>query len=1227
MLIVRHHVLDDFKSARLARVNVHCFHSSLLNHLTTVRSPCSFPSIFVSLHYGMRHVSRPASAPFTRCVHDHDGKPAGNKGGGGELIALSRMAGGSSCAPAELRIMKWVVLRETYLTKLRGVVSAERKRAKSATTTTVRIGRALNAQSDYTRRSPKLFNLLTELLTVLRRITVEIVEAVERWRGDDKGRPFIWGSSNYLVKVAGDIEFLAHLPGLEEHLGVIVPENPFLSHTGLDGRCTALDRSSIRSRCGRFPLNASGKLGVSAERVAAAAAVLYREVRRAGRRRGGGRGREEGVRPCFDVPPRVVRSPSSRKNRPISPPERYRLGGSGPGKRSGVNDKTSSGMQGERRRRPVNHSDAAVAADDSCSASPCLGGDHNLHGRDGTGYCENHHREEQLASEEGRREQRHNIGQLDGGSRRVSQSVRRRSSGPELTEVGESSRRSQGARRYPRYDAAGEKDRQASEERRAGSRTMRRKSSAAPELAEAERDSRHTQQGPRRSLSYDNEAPEDSPHRCPLPSEEGEDDQDRGVVHGDNRRATETWHLRNNPADGGRRRASQFDRRRSSGYGDSRHAQGERRRSMPHYAVREHGDEGSCALPPDDQSLDYQNGGGVYRYEYHNEQHDGGGTYRGDDQNLDYYYEEGGYGTYADDENEEEFNARDPSAVDDEPYLGKDNYDHYQVVGLDPADAESRPDVSLGPLPATAPEDGAAKDNIVTGQPSGDGPIESPPDPAAMEAHRQEWRSDAEAPVVVQTTEALPAVTGDTRSSDDHRPDDGNHGRMGRRGSPFNLIFNMCDGMLTDLKGLEGRSYGGEDDAYEFQPTALGNPAYTRYGSDHVPTAATIRRDDDQEEEVGGAYIPPAEATVKQNAEADDVAGAGRAETPPPPALRGAVYASLTRNIIAMSREGGIKRKAGSSGGDGGSDTGSPNRIMTDVFSAWAEKTEGRLRHRDAKAESHYRLGRLRHAMSAWETHRATFLGHRMAEAFAGSFGLSSRFFVRFTFDALRAHARGGRLAARNRAILEKFVSRMERFGKARLRQAWRRWALPRMGPEFWGAEHDEALRKLCWHWGRDRLRGALRTWRRQPKTDSEPVRPPLHASGSFAVLKGKLKTVGSFVNPNTTKPPRSMAATTPKASRQQEESTTSNKADFKDEGSWAEWLDNEASISVVSPDGKRASVSAAGNGSSIKFRDDNNVAARGTTKLPSSRSFHGLGAAIKSIKSFRDGRDKSQVR
>lgn len=121
--------------------------------------------------------------------------------------------------------------------------------------------------------SKKLFGLLVELLTVLRRITVEIVEAIERWRGDDTERPFIWGSSNYLVKVVGDISFLDRLPGLEQHLGVSIGNNPFLCYVGLDGRPAFLPSNEVNGQGkaiavapGKLACAASGSLGVSPER-------------------------------------------------------------------------------------------------------------------------------------------------------------------------------------------------------------------------------------------------------------------------------------------------------------------------------------------------------------------------------------------------------------------------------------------------------------------------------------------------------------------------------------------------------------------------------------------------------------------------------------------------------------------------------------------------------------------------------------------------------------------------------------------------------------------------------------------------------------------------------------------------------------------------------------------------------------------------------------------------
>lgn len=1118
------------------------------------------------------------------------------------------MADGSSCAPSELRIMKWVVLRETYLTKLHGVVSADRKRAKS----------------DRKRPSPKLFAILTELLTVLRRITVEIVEAVEKWRRRDKARPFIWGSSNYLVKAAGDVEFLSRLPGLEQHLGVVVADNPFLVQTGLGGRSTVLDRSSIRSRSGQFPLGASESFGVSAERVAAASAVLYREVQRARRERGRGRGRERGRREesnsCSDEPPRVDRSPLSTRHRPASSLGRRSPEGSGSDRRSGRSrDRNSRSRHGERQTRPRQSPGAAAAADASCRAlSPLGDDDRTLDYRNGVRHRESRHRrEEQIVSEK-------DTAHLGGDGGRVCQPARRRSSIPEPTELGNGFRRSQEASRSEDINLVAAGDRPVSEERNfdgrrrdsSSSQHARRRSSAASELTEPGWDNGFTQQAPRRSLPYRSLAPGGDPRNEPRTS--GQFVEGGEPAHRDNRRATEVWHTRNNLTDGGRRRSSQYQRRRSTGSGDSRHAKREARPSLPYYAavVEDNHDE-SRVLPPDDQSLDYQNGGVAYRDEYCYEQQDGGVAYYDDEQNLDYYYEqqEGGYDAYAEVEPQTGYGAGGITA-EDERFTSRGNPDGDPAVDPDPA--ERRPSnagtyTDYGPATATAPEDGAA----------------APEDGAAVD-------NDASAPptddmanagelTVVQPTEALPAVAEETKSTDGPDPQDGNHGRMGRRGSPFNLIFNMCDGMLTDLKGLgdrpnvsEDRSNLGEDDTYHFEPMLLGDLAGMGDRNGGLATSATAGTGDNHAD--GGTCVPLAQADAEQNMVAREGVGGGGQADIPPPKLRGATYASLTRDIVAMSKEGSPKRKGGSSGGDERSGVETSNRVLTEAFLAWAERTEGRLRHRDAKAARHHRLRQLRRSMSAWEAHRAKFLGGRMADAFAGRFALSSRFFVRFAFDALRTHAKGARVAARNRTAMGKFVSHLERFGRARLRQAWRRWAPPKLGTEYWGAEHGEALKKLCRHWGRGRLRGAWATWR-QPE-------PTLHTAGSFAVLKGKLKAAGSFANLKaapTTK--RSLQATAvSQGTRPQEKPPAASKANSEEEDSWAAWLGNEASISVVSPDGEKGSLRAAPETKGVAASNSDNRMAGGEQALSPSRSFRGLGAALKSMKSFRDGRDKSQV-
>lgn len=196
------------------------------------------------------------------------------------------MVDGSQTSSDELRIMKWVVLRETYVDKLRGVVASSKECLKCAP-------QDVCSHSDAENGQEELFKLLVELLAVLRRTTVLIVEAVERWRGAEGRHPFMWGSSNYLVKVCHDLAFLARLPGLQEHLGLCIVHNPLLCHIKLDGGPALLptyqgDGSTgnitmVGLKTGLLRCVTSKSLGVSPERLEMAVAVLYRELKQAGR--------------------------------------------------------------------------------------------------------------------------------------------------------------------------------------------------------------------------------------------------------------------------------------------------------------------------------------------------------------------------------------------------------------------------------------------------------------------------------------------------------------------------------------------------------------------------------------------------------------------------------------------------------------------------------------------------------------------------------------------------------------------------------------------------------------------------------------------------------------------------------------------------------------------------------------------------------------------------------
>ena len=706
--------------------------------------------------------------------------------------------------PDELRIMKWVVLRETYLTKLHGVVSAGRKRA--AKTTSSKNGPASSDQNNIAKRQPKLFGLLTELLSLLRRITVEIVEAVERWRGVDKGsnRPFIWGSSNYLVKAAGDTAFLSRLPGLEQHLGVVISNNPFLCHVRLDGRPAYPPSTTTEVVAGKgrgkavghgsssHPtcFGASDSLGVSAERLEAAAAVLYREVTRAS---GGGKG---------------------GKNRPHEP------AGTNP---SEICRPTGSGLID----RPETGNDSRM-------------------------------------------------------------SQRRRSSMPD--------------------DNAAASD-------------------------------------------PDPDPPPDRQHPGHF--------EESSVGSGENQLVNE-W-----------------------------------RRQV---------------------SLEY--GTGQENQEDYGVDHDGH-AYYGDDRQ--------------DDSQEHGFRRGSQDCCDsqkyDQDYYGapQDNNQDYYDVWQDGQDYRSRPEVS-GP---TEPEGIDSESH----HPPGYHPLVSIKE---TDSTSPQLVDAVNYPGSVNDPEPSSGVVDGTVLTEGGDPDDPGNGTDGKKGqqreSLFVDVFDMCDGILFNLKGA-GLVSQSTKSIYE--PSSL----VAGVGSKHDhPFLSQARATDDE----GSGHMSDTAGENGRHIAADLPTGSQEAHEKEERTgvLRGTAYERQTRNLLAELSA------------DHNSKTGctvdrsrqeiwnrhTPEELTAKCFAAWIERTEERQLHRELKAARHHRRGQLRRAMSVWDKHRATILGGHMAEAFAGRFGLSTRFFVRYAFDALRAHAKGSRVAARNRAAIGRTREYLEGAGKARLRQAWGRW-------------------------------------------------------------------------------------------------------------------------------------------------------------------------------------------
>ena len=76
-----------------------------------------------------------------------------------------------------------------------------------------------------------------DILDLIRTSTVEVVEAIAKWRRTlIKPYPFVWNGINYLLKIPSDLDMLNKVPEVEAWLGFSLARNPFVVPVGLDAR-------------------------------------------------------------------------------------------------------------------------------------------------------------------------------------------------------------------------------------------------------------------------------------------------------------------------------------------------------------------------------------------------------------------------------------------------------------------------------------------------------------------------------------------------------------------------------------------------------------------------------------------------------------------------------------------------------------------------------------------------------------------------------------------------------------------------------------------------------------------------------------------------------------------------------------------------------------------------------------------------------------------------------
>jgi hypothetical protein len=170
---------------------------------------------------------RTANSAFGASVLSSAGQSTGSFSFTGE----QRSARGRLLQPStELDVLKCILLRETYITRLTAMTDALRKQQQ--------LHSKRRSQTAVVAPTAALPSALLDLLDLLRVASVDVIEAITLWRlAQQNPYPtptFMWNGANYLLKMKSDTDFLAACKPLRAWLGFSVLQNPFLIPHDID---------------------------------------------------------------------------------------------------------------------------------------------------------------------------------------------------------------------------------------------------------------------------------------------------------------------------------------------------------------------------------------------------------------------------------------------------------------------------------------------------------------------------------------------------------------------------------------------------------------------------------------------------------------------------------------------------------------------------------------------------------------------------------------------------------------------------------------------------------------------------------------------------------------------------------------------------------------------------------------------------------------------------------